>query len=288
MPIDFACEACGKKYALKPEIAGRRVKCKCGHQMTTPTRPADQADDGLYDIADDRAAAPKTPVTPKIPNAIANPSSAPTARPVAAPVTAPMATPMSTSRSAPMSTPVAYRSKPKESRFSTNNMTDVRRDVYIPAAILCLAAVGIVAWALVEFQAGGLGIAFITIFLGIVTVIKTTIMIGLALVFAPMLGVSFGSFWSACFKFAAILIFGDMLILWVDMFIEQAGGSDGRRAGLMVGLLKMMLLAAFISFQCRFMFDMDWEETGQFAVPMAFVSRLLDLGLSILVVALLS
>jgi hypothetical protein len=42
----FSCDACGKTYAWKPEIAGKRVKCKCGGKLTVPaTDPAAVADD---------------------------------------------------------------------------------------------------------------------------------------------------------------------------------------------------------------------------------------------------
>jgi len=41
----FICEACAKSYRWKPELAGRRVKCKCGHVMTAPLSPPE---DGLY------------------------------------------------------------------------------------------------------------------------------------------------------------------------------------------------------------------------------------------------
>jgi hypothetical protein len=37
----FSCDGCGKSYAWKPEIAGKRVKCKCGGKLTVPaTDPA--------------------------------------------------------------------------------------------------------------------------------------------------------------------------------------------------------------------------------------------------------
>jgi hypothetical protein len=32
----FACDACGKSYTWKAELAGKRVKCKCGAVMTVP------------------------------------------------------------------------------------------------------------------------------------------------------------------------------------------------------------------------------------------------------------
>src|SRR3954468_20878395 len=64
----FSCTGCGKSYAWKPEIAGKRVKCKCGTVITVPqTNPVEQQEpEDLYDIAPDEApAAPKrAPVTP--------------------------------------------------------------------------------------------------------------------------------------------------------------------------------------------------------------------------------
>src|SRR5256714_2049909 len=42
---NFACETCGKEYRWKPELAGKRVKCKCGGVMTDPaTAPEDEED----------------------------------------------------------------------------------------------------------------------------------------------------------------------------------------------------------------------------------------------------
>src|SRR5258706_7878857 len=32
----FSCDACGKSYTWKAELAGKRVKCKCGAVMTVP------------------------------------------------------------------------------------------------------------------------------------------------------------------------------------------------------------------------------------------------------------
>jgi hypothetical protein len=52
----FSCGKCGKSYKWKPELAGKKVKCKCGNIMTAPaTEPvAEQQDvdlDGLYELA---------------------------------------------------------------------------------------------------------------------------------------------------------------------------------------------------------------------------------------------
>ncbi|MFW6032948.1 MAG: hypothetical protein ACOCTI_06215 [Phycisphaeraceae bacterium] len=34
-----ACPHCGKEYRWKPEIAGRKVRCKCGHKFRLPQEP---------------------------------------------------------------------------------------------------------------------------------------------------------------------------------------------------------------------------------------------------------
>lgn len=58
-PGKFACDACGKQYKWKPELAGRKVKCKCSHVMMVSQTPpaAPEADlDGLYDLAESEKA----------------------------------------------------------------------------------------------------------------------------------------------------------------------------------------------------------------------------------------
>ncbi|MBI1369651.1 MAG: zinc-ribbon domain-containing protein [Planctomycetes bacterium] len=42
----IVCEGCGKQYAWKESLAGKKVKCKCGHVMRIPDKPPVE-DDGL-------------------------------------------------------------------------------------------------------------------------------------------------------------------------------------------------------------------------------------------------
>jgi hypothetical protein len=49
MSGSFSCDACGKTYAWKPELAGKRVKCKCGKAITIPID--DPAGDDMADLA---------------------------------------------------------------------------------------------------------------------------------------------------------------------------------------------------------------------------------------------
>ncbi len=62
----FACAACGKEYKWKPELGGKKGKCKCGGVLSIPAQPPlDEPEpepepnfDDLYDVSDD---GPKKP-----------------------------------------------------------------------------------------------------------------------------------------------------------------------------------------------------------------------------------
>ncbi len=69
----FSCEACARTYSWKPELAGKRVKCKCGQPLSVPAgNPA--ADDapegfeGLMPAGDHAAAVPAKQSGPACPS----------------------------------------------------------------------------------------------------------------------------------------------------------------------------------------------------------------------------
>src|SRR5947207_15351691 len=35
----FSCDSCGKQYPWKPELAGKKAKCKCGAMLNIPAQP---------------------------------------------------------------------------------------------------------------------------------------------------------------------------------------------------------------------------------------------------------
>lgn len=60
----FSCGNCGKSYRWKPELAGKKVKCKCGQIMAAPAEPPVAAEpevdlDGLYELAAEEKKATK-------------------------------------------------------------------------------------------------------------------------------------------------------------------------------------------------------------------------------------
>ena len=83
----FACASCGKEYKWKPELAGKRGKCKCGGVLSIPAEPpVDEPEpepnfDDLYDISDDapRKAPAHTAAAPPPPLPATAVAAAPTA-----------------------------------------------------------------------------------------------------------------------------------------------------------------------------------------------------------------
>jgi hypothetical protein len=60
----FACSQCGKSYKWKPELAGKKVKCKCGNVMQVPAADPVAAEpevdlDSLYELAAEEKKATK-------------------------------------------------------------------------------------------------------------------------------------------------------------------------------------------------------------------------------------
>ena len=72
----FSCGGCNKTYAWKPELAGKRVKCKCGQVIDVPQATAQDEDEAMYDLApSEEPVKPKRPVMRSVPPvAVASPA----------------------------------------------------------------------------------------------------------------------------------------------------------------------------------------------------------------------
>ena len=259
----FQCDACARSFAWKPELAGKRAKCKCGQTIVVPQaeQEPEPADD-LYDFAE--SSAPPPPKAMVAPPVVSQPTN-----------------------------PIAYRSAPtaddrRRDRFSADNMMHAPRDVYVPSALLIIAFVGLIVWTSVSLGGGPVMVAIISAIFSVITVIKMIVLIGLAMLIAPHFGISFGTFWTGVLKFAAIILITDIALLWVNEWIESVGGMpSGRRGRGRIILIQLVLTAAIISALSRYLFDMDNEETGMFALPFAFVSWLCGLVVSIVLAAVI-
>src|SRR5438552_6678520 len=76
----IVCPSCNKSYRWKSELAGKRVKCKCGTNIDVPQALPDEPDeDHVYDMVDaEPPPAPKPPVMPARPAVAASPKRAAT------------------------------------------------------------------------------------------------------------------------------------------------------------------------------------------------------------------
>lgn len=64
----FGCDECGKRYRWKEQLAGKKVKCKCGHVMRVPETVEDE-DEGEFELADETTPTKAPPPPPPKPAA---------------------------------------------------------------------------------------------------------------------------------------------------------------------------------------------------------------------------
>jgi len=222
----FTCDGCNRSYAWKAELAGKRVKCKCGHVMTVPQSiaPAESDDDALYALADaeDQAARKQT------------------VQVVAAPAPAPAspkgkAKPAAAVAAGNRGVPLAYKSAPtarERQRASSAVHTDPMRDIYVPAGLFVVGLLIYVLYYAIKYELGGTGIAMTTLGLGLITAFKAALLIGFALVVAGPVGVSFGHPATAALKLAALAVFTDGVVTWVDAGVAKMSGGTGAFEGM--------------------------------------------------------
>jgi len=135
----FACPSCGKKYAWKPQLAGKRAKCTCGATITVPQAeeaPAAESNplDDVYDFA---------PTDP--------PAAAPKPRPETSPAAAvPLAA--GTGAGTGALGYVATRSRAEKYRRKKGEdlLFSRPRDVYLPYGLIVAGGVAMIAWAMYE------------------------------------------------------------------------------------------------------------------------------------------
>src|SRR4051812_44414225 len=206
----FSCTGCGKTYAWKPAIAGKRVKCKCGTVITVPaTNPVEQQEpEDLYDLApDEQPAAPKR--APVIPPQVA------AARAAAA-------------SSGASSAALPYAGPTQRDHMTNDVLMDMRRDVHVPIALLAAGAILYIGYYAMKYHLTGYGIAVTSVGLFVMTAFKAAALVGFALIVANPLGVSFGGLWTAVLKLAACAVFCDGVTTWVDAFVVKiSGGTMG-------------------------------------------------------------
>ena len=258
----FTCDGCGRTYAWKPQLAGKRVKCKCGATMTVPEAETlaeaepDFDADALYALADaEAAAAENAPSQHRVVE-----RSAPSASPKAS--AAPSGVPRSHAALA-----VGYQRGPTARELERGSSTvDMARDLYVPLGLFVGGLIVYVSYYAIAYQLRGGAVAAVMFGLFLMTLFKAALLIGFALVAAGPLGVSFGGVWSAVLKLAAIAVFCDGIATWVDAGTAKLAGAGG---GMFAGFLSYPVVLCATWMLLIYLFSMDSGESWMVVVVLS-------------------
>jgi hypothetical protein len=266
--LKFSCDGCKRIYTWKPEIAGKRVKCKCGQTLTVPQTieapPAEEEDD-LYALAEDAE------------KAAAQPSRLIAAAP-------PPPKPATATKTATRSgIPLAYKSGPtaREVEVAAAAGLDMSRDIYAPLVFLVLGFLLAIGYYVVHYNLGADGIIFIGMGLTLMTIVEAAFLVGFALVIANPLGVGFGDFRTAILKLAAIAVFNDGVITWVDAAVNKfAGFGAGGLFGF--GIIGLPVAVGVYWVLLIYLFSMDPGDSWLVVVILAVIYRIFRFALMLL------
>jgi hypothetical protein len=259
----FSCAACQRSYTWKPELAGKRGKCKCGQVLSVPQEPPqpDPPQDDLYDLAD----VPPVPVT-KAPQTVMRPALAAGASGV----------------------PLEYQRAPTAreiERSLSNTLIDPRRDVHVPFAMIAAGVILYLSYYAIHYNLGATGMIAASVGLTIITLIETTLLVGFALVIAGPLGVGFGGVGTTILKLAAIVVFCDGLTTWIDGLAVKFLGplASGIFGFGVIGLP----IAILVYFTCLiYLFSMDPGDARMIVAILAVLYRIIRIALVILLLRL--
>jgi len=265
----FVCDGCKRSYSWKPELAGKRVKCKCGHVMTVPQEPPkpEVEEDALYALADVEEKAAKSQTVTVVAAPIATAASSPSAGSRGAG--------KSTKASSAAGVPLGYRNAPtarEQARSSSSVHTDMNRDYYVPVGLFIAGMVISVAYYAIRYHLGATGISLMLAGLGIMTAFKAAVLIGFALVIAGPLGVSFGHPATAALKLAALAVFSDGISTWVDAGAAKLAGGTG----VFEGMLSLPVALGVYWLLLIYLFSMDPGDSWIVVVLLAvfdFIAR---------------
>jgi len=264
----FSCDGCQRNYTWKPELAGKRVKCKCGKVISVPQSidppPAAEEDD-LYALAEDAERAATQP-----------------SRLVAAAPPLPKAASASPTHSR-SGIPLAYKSgpTPRDIERAVAAGLDMQRDIYAPLIFLAVGFLLSIGYYVIHYNLGPNGIMFITTGLAFMTAIEAAFLVGFALVIANPLGVGFGNFRTAILKLAAIAVFNDGVITWVDAAVTKFAGFGG--GGLFgFGIFGLPIAAGIYWALLIYLFSMDPGDSWLVVVILAVVYNIFRIALTML------
>ena len=270
----FACGGCGRTATWRQELAGKRVRCKCGHITTVPTElpsPENTEEDDLYALAEDANRA-----TANLPPTIVDPAAFAPA-PVAA-------------AAVPGGIPLAYQraSTARERELAAaKTFIDTNRDLKVPAILLVVGVALYIGYYAIHYRLGAMGIVSTGVGLTIMTVFETILLFAFALVIAGPLGVSFGGIGTALLKFAAVVVFTDGITTWVDGFLGRYTAGLGGGGIFGFGVIGFPIALAIYWSMLTYLFSMDAGDSWMVVVLLAVFYRIIRVVLIVLLLKLI-
>jgi hypothetical protein len=263
----IVCDGCGKSYAWKAELAGKKVKCKCGTviHVPQPTAPKEEPDD-LYDLAPSEET-----VKPK-------------KRLPLAPAAATATTTVHSSSAA-----LAYEAGPtqrQKDRMSRETLMDMNRDVYVPIGLLIAGILLYVGYYAMRYHLTAYGVGVISFGLIVLTAFKAALLVGFAMAVANPLGVSFGGIGTATLKLAAIAVFCDGITTWVDAFVIKISGGTFGGGIFGYGVMSFPVALGAYWVLLIYLFSMDSGDSWTVVMVLSVFDRIVKMALAFTVLAM--
>ena len=294
----FSCGGCGKTYKWKPELAGKKAKCKCGHVMSVPKELAPEEDGGLddlYALAEDASARKHeastdircpscgSGITPGEAMCTSCGFNLKTGRRVAADMgggggAAPA---LAMAGAGPTSPILGYQGvvggkkhlSGKEDDVGDNNM----QEYWIPLGLIGFGLI-VTLLQFTQFTTNPMGLGLAMVWVIISTVIDLVLMLIGCLVAVKLLDLSFGSPGSALLKLAAISLAPDAIGESVSFLFSS---STGMFVGWAISLVCYYILFSYL-------FDLDGGEVLLLTAIVALVRMFIGTFILAAVLALIA
>jgi hypothetical protein len=273
--LKFSCGGCGRIATWRRELAGKRVRCKCGHVTTVPAEPPEQdipEEVDLYALADDanRAAV-------NLPPTIVDPSAFAPAPVAAAPAAA---------GGIPLAYQTGLTARQKE-LSSAKTFIDPNRDLKVPALLLVAGIALYIGYYAIHYNLGAMAIVSTGLGLTVMTILETALLVCFALAIAGPLGVSFGGIGTALLKFAAVVVLSDGIGTWVDGILGRYTAGIGGGGVLGFGVIGFPIALAVYWCCLNYLFSMDAGDSWMVVVILAIFYRIIRVVVVMLLLKLI-
>jgi hypothetical protein len=262
-PATFKCDGCGKSYKWKPELAGRKAKCKCGYEMTVPASLETKSDDddGLYDLApvEEKPRPVKTAATAGSASpALAGVGGAAAPRPKVVLASAQGGAAAAGAAAVPSARPAPVlpygggmrRRGNDEDEFENSLGGSVVTEIYLPIALIF---VGVLLQAWLAMEESGLTLMQSLPAIGIRLIGGLILCFAAVAIVAKLFEISFGAPGPAVLKMSACILLPPA----ISGLIGHVIGADSGFVRLMVSSVLFFPITWIMLWK---LFNMDWDE----------------------------